>query len=41
MRALRHIRDAEPGWCGIYWQLYQLQYKDQELGVPQDEGGDD
>ena len=20
---------------GIYWKLYQLQYKDQELGVPQ------
>ncbi|HZD95852.1 MAG TPA: ABC transporter ATP-binding protein [Candidatus Sulfotelmatobacter sp.] len=25
---------------GIYWKLYQLQYKDQELGVPQ-VGGDD
>jgi ATP-binding cassette subfamily B protein len=20
---------------GIYWKLYQLQYKEQELGVPQ------
>jgi ATP-binding cassette subfamily B multidrug efflux pump len=25
---------------GIYWKLYQLQYKDQELGVPQPQGGD-
>jgi ATP-binding cassette, subfamily B, multidrug efflux pump len=22
---------------GIYWKLYQLQYKDQELGVPGEE----
>lgn len=25
---------------GIYWKLYQLQYKDQELGVPQPQAGD-
>jgi ATP-binding cassette subfamily B protein len=25
---------------GIYWKLYQLQYKDQELGVPQPQVGD-
>jgi ATP-binding cassette subfamily B protein len=25
---------------GIYWKLYQLQYKDQELGVPQPQSGD-
>ena len=23
---------------GIYWKLYQLQYKDQELGIPQPQG---
>src|SRR5579859_5571865 len=26
---------------GIYWKLYQLQYKDQELGVPQPQVGAD
>ena len=26
---------------GIYWKLYQLQYKDQELGVPQSQVGAD
>ena len=26
---------------GIYWKLYQLQYKDQELGVPQTQVGAD
>ena len=26
---------------GIYWKLYQLQYKDQELGVPGEEVGAD
>jgi hypothetical protein len=26
---------------GIYWNLYQLQYKDQELGVPQSQVGAD
>jgi ATP-binding cassette, subfamily B, multidrug efflux pump len=26
---------------GIYWKLYQLQYKDQELGVPEQEVGAD
>ena len=26
---------------GIYWRLYQLQYKDQELGVPQPQVGAD
>jgi ATP-binding cassette subfamily B protein len=25
---------------GIYWKLYELQYKDQELGVPQPQAGD-
>ncbi|HEY2495668.1 MAG TPA: ABC transporter ATP-binding protein [Candidatus Angelobacter sp.] len=25
---------------GIYWKLYQLQYKDQELGIPQPSGDD-
>jgi ATP-binding cassette subfamily B protein len=25
---------------GIYWKLYQLQYKEQELGIPQ-VGADD
>lgn len=25
---------------GIYWKLYQLQYKDQELGEPQPQAGD-
>ncbi len=25
---------------GIYWKLYELQYKDQELGVPQPQSGD-
>ena len=26
---------------GIYWKLYQLQYKDQELGVAQPQVGGD
>jgi ATP-binding cassette subfamily B protein len=29
------------GQRGIYWRLYQLQYKDQELGVPQPQVGAD
>jgi len=29
------------GQRGIYWKLYQLQYKDQELGVPQPQVGAD
>ena len=29
------------GQRGIYWKLYQLQYKDQELGVPQPQIGAD
>ena len=29
------------GRRGIYWKLYQLQYKDQELGVPQPQVGAD
>src|SRR5580765_3043854 len=40
-----HVREVGShqellGQRGIYWKLYQLQYKDQELGVPQ-VGADD
>jgi ATP-binding cassette, subfamily B, multidrug efflux pump len=41
-----HVREVGShqqllGQRGIYWKLYQLQYKDQELGVPQPQVGAD
>jgi ATP-binding cassette subfamily B protein len=41
-----HVREVGThqqllGQRGIYWKLYQLQYKDQELGVPQSQVGAD
>ncbi|HEY1526539.1 MAG TPA: ABC transporter ATP-binding protein [Candidatus Angelobacter sp.] len=41
-----HVREVGThqqllGQRGIYWKLYQLQYKDQELGVPQPQVGAD